>query len=161
MLKFLPAMFLIGFVLEIASIIWVGGMLGVLTTLLLLLLGGVVGAGILKSAGVNAADALRSPIQSAATQKKAASSTILRVVSGLLFIVPGFFSDMVAVLLLLPPVRWWLETQLNLSVVSTSTEHGMRDPRTGGVTIIDAEAIEIEGEIARPGEPPTRRWTDQ
>ena len=50
MLRYLPAFLLIGFVLEISSIIWVGARLGVIATLLLLLAGGIAGLSLFRSA---------------------------------------------------------------------------------------------------------------
>ena len=43
MIRFLPLLFLAAVVLEIASIIWVGGLIGIAPTLLCMVLGGIVG----------------------------------------------------------------------------------------------------------------------
>jgi UPF0716 protein FxsA len=111
MLRYLPVFLLLGFFLEIASIIWVGGAVGVIPTLLLLLAGGIIGISLFRSAGVNAATVLRSPVQDPSLHRGLAGATLLRIAAGLLFMVPGFFSDALALLLFLPPVQSWLKIQ--------------------------------------------------
>lgn len=154
MLRFLPVFLLAGFVLEIASIIWVGDALGVIATLLLLLAGGIIGVSLFKSAGVNAAQVLRSPVQDPALHRGLAGDTLARVGAGLLFMVPGFFSDVLALALFLPPVRSWLRGRMKVETFgagATRPGYARRD-----APVIEGEAIEIEGEIEpprRPGDP--------
>jgi UPF0716 family protein affecting phage T7 exclusion len=67
------------------------------------------------------------------------------VASGLLFIVPGFFSDFIALLLLLPPVRNFLMSRLKVETFPAESRAAGRYD-----TEIEAEAIEITGEIEAP-----------
>jgi UPF0716 protein FxsA len=151
MLRFLPVFLLAGFVLEIASIIWVGDALGVIATLLLLLAGGILGVSLFKSAGVNAAQVLRSPVQDPSLHRGLAGDTLVRVGAGLLFMVPGFFSDGLALLLFLPPVRRWLRARMNVEQFTTGA--GRTGPSRQQTTIIDVEAVEIHGEVEPPRRP--------
>ncbi len=154
MLRYLPVFLLAGFVLEIASIIWVGDALGVIATLLLLLAGGIIGVSLFKSAGVNAAEVLRSPVQDPSLNRGLAGDTLIRVGAGLLFMVPGFFSDGLALLLFLPPVRRWLGGRMKAGTLRTTTAETASARRH--VTVIEAEAVEIQGDAEpprRPGEP--------
>lgn len=150
MIRLLPFCFLAGLALEIASIIWVGNLLGVLPTLLLLLGGGILGLTLIKSAGTSVVSALRSPVQTAVPLRGVGEAAVGRVISGLLFLIPGFISDALACLLLLPPVRRWLRSKIRVETVSTSAQPSRRFDR-----IIEADAVEISGEIDLP-DPNTR-----
>ncbi len=145
MLRFLPFLFLVGVALEIASIIWIGGLVGVLPTLLLLFAGGMIGIGLFRSAGANMLQTLRSPIQQVSLQQGLAGKTMLRVASGFLFIIPGFFSDIVALFLLLPPVRNFLISKFKVETFPAEMSASRRYD-----TVIEAEAIEITGETEAP-----------
>ncbi len=144
MLRFLPIVFLAGGLLEIASIIWVGSAIGVIATLLLLMCGGVVGLGLFRSAGANAATALRSSIQDRRMYQSLAGTTMVRIFAGVLFIVPGFFSDIVALLLLVLPVNRWIARQAEGSPAAGQPASGGRRPNG---LVIEGEAYEVTGDV--------------
>jgi UPF0716 protein FxsA len=150
MMRLLPLLFLAGLAAELVSIVVAGSLLGVIATLLLLLTGSVLGLGLIKSAGTNAITALRSPVQNPSLQKGAAGEAVARALSGLFFLIPGFLSDVIGVLLLLPPVRRWLRLKLPVNRVSPGGPPGRQ-----GVTIIEADAVEIVGELHQPGRAPS------
>jgi len=143
MTRFLPLLFLAAAAAEIASIIWVGSLIGVFPTLLLMLLGGTIGVKLIKTAGMSLAEAIRSPVQKATPLKGIGGQAAARAVSGLLFLLPGFFSDALGLLLFLPLVRRWLGSQFRVDTYSTVRPTD--DGRFGHV--IDAEAVEIAGEV--------------
>lgn len=148
MRRFLPFLFLAAVALEIASIIWMGGLIGVVPTLLLMVLGGVAGVRLMKSAGMTVAAALRSPVQTGTPLRGLGGSAAARATSGLLFLLPGFFSDVLAILLFMPPVRSWLGSWFRVESFQAEAQSARRFDR-----VIDAEAVEISAEI----EPPPRR----
>ena len=148
MTRSLPLLFLAAFALEIASIIWVGGRLGIVPTLILMVLGAVVGVRLIRSAGTSVAAALRSPVQNATPLKGLGTQAAARTVSGLLFLLPGFFSDVLALALFLPPVRNWLGSRFRIDTYATTTTGNSRFER-----VVEAEAIEITGEIEPPERP--------
>ena len=143
MTRFLPLLFLAAAAAEIASIIWVGSLIGVFPTLLLMLLGGTIGVKLIKTAGMSLAEAIRSPMQKATPLKGIGGQAAARAVSGLLFLLPGFFSEALGLLLFLPLVRRWLGSQFRVDTYSTvrPTDDGRFGP------VIDAEAVEIAGEV--------------
>lgn len=143
MTRFLSLLFLAAAAAEIASIIWVGSLIGVFPTLLLMLLGGTIGVRLIKTAGMSLAEAIRSPMQKATPLKGIGGQAAARAVSGLLFLLPGFFSDALGLLLFLPLVRRWLGSQFRVDTYSTvrPTDDGRFGP------VIDAEAVEIAGEV--------------
>lgn len=144
MFRYLPAILLIGFILEVSSIILVGKDIGVIAAVLLLLGGVVAGVGLIRSAGTNAVAALRSSIQAPGIHRKLASSTILNLFAGLLLVIPGFFSDLVAILLLLPPVRSQLSSRVKSSSIIARTHYGEQRKRRSPGPVIEAEVLEIE-----------------
>lgn len=148
MMRPLPFLFLVAVAAEIASIIWVGSLLGIVPTLLLMLLGGAVGVRLIRSAGVSVAEALRAPVQTASPLRGMGGRAAARGLSGLLFMLPGFFSDVLGLLVLLPAVQRWLGTMFR---VDTYTTRQAADNQRFG-TVIEAEAIEITGDL----EPPDR-----
>lgn len=158
MLRFIPLLILAGIVAEIASIIWVGRAIGLLPTLLLLFGGVVIGLRLIRSAGTSVAEALRSPIQTARPMQGFGGKAIARVIAGLLFLVPGFFSDALGILVLLPPLQRWLRSRFRVetfSAASTRPQEPFHDPRFG--TVIEAEAIEIIAESEAPASPGNKR----
>lgn len=146
MIRSLPLFLLAGLVLEITSIIWVGRALGVLPTLLLLLAGAILGTSLMKAAGTSVVAALRSPVRTATPLGGIGEKALSRAVAGLLFLIPGFFSDIFGLLVLLPPVRSWLRSRFKVQTFSASTQPSGRFDR-----VIEVEAVEITGEIDAPG----------
>lgn len=151
MTRSIPLLILAGMVAEIASIIWVGRALGVIATLALLFAGGVIGIRLMKSAGTTVAAALRSPVQTSSAIGGAGSLAVTRVLAGLLFLIPGFFSDFFAVLVLLPPVRQWLQSRFRVETAYTGrTGEAQPFRERHYATVIDGEAIEITAEVEAP-----------
>lgn len=148
MLRFLPLLFLAAFAAEIASIIWVGSRIGVVPTLLLILLGGVVGLRLIKAAGLTVAAALRSPVQTRVPLKGLGGPAAAHAASGLLFLIPGFCSDLLAFLLFLPPVRRWIGARFRVQTFAAPPSGAQRLER-----VIDAEVIEITAEAEEPRGP--------
>lgn len=148
MTRLIPLLILAGLVAEIASIIWVGRMLGVLPAVLLLFAGGLIGVKLLKSAGTSVVEAFRSPIQSSSAMGGVGSVAVTRMFAGLLFLIPGFFSDILALFVLLPAVQRWVQARFHVQTFSTD---GARpsEPFGGSPfgTVIEGEAVEIVGEI--------------
>ena len=145
-LRFLPAVIVAGFLLELAVIILVGRAIGILATLLLVIAAGMLGAGIIRSAGLSLANSLRAPAIDRRFASREAAARFLYMLAGLLFIIPGFLSDLLAIALLPAPVRRWLAGKLMTSFRVYDAARPGESPNRGPV--IEGEAIEIAGEIA-------------
>ena len=146
MARFLPLLILAGIAAEISSIIWVGKVIGVGPTLILMLIGGVAGIRLMKSAGMSVAAALRSPVQTRSPLQGLGGQAAARATSGLLFLLPGFFSDAIGLLLFMPPVRRWIGSRFR---VETYRSAPPSDDRRFD-TVIDAEAVEITAGLKGP-----------
>jgi UPF0716 protein FxsA len=98
--------------LEIALFIKVGGWIGLVPTLALLVLTAVLGIVILRWQGIGVM--LRAQRQLAAGSLPVVEvfEGLCLVIAGVLLLIPGFFTDAVGALLLLPPVRRALYRQV-------------------------------------------------
>jgi UPF0716 protein FxsA len=141
MFRLVPLLVLFGFAGEIASIIWVGTTIGVLGTLVWMVLDVFAGAALLRSTGTDMASALRGRVNEPGTDRRFAARMILRAMAGLFLIVPGFFSDGLAAILMLGPVQSWLASKVQL--VATGSASGLRRPAEDRVTVIEATAVEV------------------
>ena len=92
-------------VLEILGIIWVGQHIGALWTLLLLIGGVVLGSWIIQTAGRRSLKAMASSLRRGQPDSEGLAQTGWIVVGGILFIVPGFITDVVGVLVMIPITR--------------------------------------------------------
>ncbi len=100
----LPLLFTAWLVLEIWLLVQVGSWLGGLTVVLLLITGVLVGGSLIKRAGLKALSAAIEQSKNPQSQQPQ-TGTSMTVLAGLLLIVPGFLSDVVALTLLFPPTR--------------------------------------------------------
>lgn len=100
----LPLLITAWLVLEIWLLVLVGSWLGGLAVLLLLIAGGVIGGSLIKRAGLKALSAAVEQSKNPQSQQPQ-TGTSMTVLAGLLLIVPGFLSDLVALTLLFPPTR--------------------------------------------------------
>ena len=150
LLRFLPVLLLLGLAAEIASIIWIGQVFGVIATLGLLLAAGLAGIALLRSAGLGLVDALSNRAQMASLPAKLGEETLARFTSGLLLLAPGFFSDLLAALLVVPALRRRLWAALARRVQAPTSQ------APGFGPIIDAEAVEIVARVEQL-QPPADR----
>ncbi|MBC8037257.1 MAG: FxsA family protein [Rhizobiales bacterium] len=143
--RFLALAIFLGFFLELAVLIAVGQRIGVLATLLLIVGAGILGAAVIRWAGLGLVAALRRPAMGRTFATKDAAAGFLFMVAGLLLIVPGFISDVLGLLLLPAAVRQWLAQKF---VSRLGGSRWRRESYSPG-DVIEGEAIEIEGEIAK------------
>lgn len=90
---------------EIATFIVVGQAIGLLPTLALTIGAMALGLLIVKAQGLGHLDRLRRSLRAGEAPVADMLHSLLLAVAGLLFLIPGFLTDILAVLLLLPPVR--------------------------------------------------------
>jgi UPF0716 protein FxsA len=145
-MRFVPLLFLALIGGEIAVFIVVGQRIGVLMTLLLLFASFAGGLALIRSTGLAFAEVMGRRPPSAAEASKLATSASFRMLAGVLFIIPGFLTDLLAMLLLLPPVQSLFRTRVLGGFADVKTEWSTGTTRQGPV--IDGEAVEIGGEIA-------------
>jgi UPF0716 protein FxsA len=111
--------------IEIALFIVIGQTIGLLPTLLGIVLTGVIGAMVLRWQGIAAVRELQLRMQRGEMPGRQIGDTMLIGLGGLLLLLPGYFTDLVGLLLLLPWTRELIYRLLarNLKVVEVSTTY--------------------------------------
>ena len=92
-------------IIEIALFILVGGWIGLWPTLALVVLAGTVGVMLLRAQGQNAVASLRQGVVQDTDPSEKIVRGAMSVLAGMLLIVPGFLTDIVALTLLIPQVQ--------------------------------------------------------
>jgi len=117
--------------LEIYLLIKAGSVIGALPTVALVVFTAVLGAFLLRLQGLSTMNRIRTSM----AQGKVPALEILEgaalLVAGGLLLTPGFFTDTIGFLLLIPPLRryWLLKIIDRVTINSVSREEG-RGPRT-------------------------------
>lgn len=155
------ALFLIVPLVEIALFITVGGWLTLWPTLALVLLTGIVGTTLMRWQGMQVLAELRGDLGQLKNPLSPLAHGALIVVAGLLLLTPGFFTDTIGFLLMVPKIREMIIAQVGARVqvqsFSTRTDHMHSTSRKSDhQTVIDGEFFEID-ENAPPRGP--SGWT--
>lgn len=141
--------FLVWPLVEIALFVTVGSALGLGLTLLVVLGTGLLGVAILRGQGMQSAGRLRQSMASLRNPLAMAGSDMLRMLAGVLLVLPGFLTDVLGLLLLIPAVRLVLIGLVvrRFGVASMQSDQPVR--RADGI-IIDGEFTEVEPDETRP-----------
>jgi len=138
----------IGFValplVEIALFIVVGQALGVWATLALVVLSALLGAAILRHRGLARLRDIQAMMGRGQFPGRALADAALISAAGVLLLVPGFFTDLVGLLLLLPPCRTLIYALVLTWLVPTVVTRPSAGPASGPRT------IELDPEQFRP-----------
>lgn len=155
----LVALLLLAFPLvEIAGFVIVGGWLGVLGTLAAIVASALFGIVIVRFQGIGMLQRIRAEMDAGRVPGRELAHGAMIVVAGLLLIIPGFVSDAIGVVLLVPPLRdlIWRAVARHVTIVSHS---GVRHPDgSGAARASDApRTIDLEpgeyGEYGRSDSP--------
>ncbi len=159
------------FVLELYVLVMVASHVGVLATMGLLLLSCAAGMLLLRVYGLSMSMKMRQDLMQGVLPENPLINGLCLTAAAFLFMFPGFVSDFIAVLLLLPAVRRWLLALLlsrmgdgrGGATVHTQTgymdeqgrmvwrdssdeswrEPGPQDPQSKGSVIIDCDAKDV------------------
>ena len=135
----LLVLFLVVPIVELAVIIQVGQVIGVVPTLAVLILVSVVGATLMKREGLGVLSRARQQVRTGKVPGREVADGFLIVLGGALMLTPGFVTDGVGLALLLPPVRAavrpFLLRQLQIRTLGTTVVGGRG--RRGGQGVID------------------------
>jgi UPF0716 protein FxsA len=123
--------------IEIALFIVVGQAIGVLPTILGIILTGAIGALVLRWQGLATLRDLQFRLQRGEMPARQMGDAMLIGLAGLLLLLPGYFTDLIGLLLLLPWTRELIYRLLarNLKVVDVTTSYRRVD---------DPELIELD-----------------
>lgn len=123
---------------ELFVMIEVGSVIGAGWTILLILLTAMVGMAIVRRQGMAALADLQASFAELRDPARPIAHGALIMLAGGLLIVPGFVTDVLGALLLVPPLRDWLMRRLGRHVTVVNAGWSQRRQGPGG-RVIDAE----------------------
>ena len=143
------AVFLIVPLVEIALFITVGGWLTLWPTLALVLLTGIVGTALMRWQGLKVLAELRGDMGQLKNPLSPLAHGALIVLAGLLLLTPGFFTDSIGFLLMVPRVReaviGFVGSRVQIQTFGAQTRHAEKTgSNADGPTVIDGEFFEVE-----------------
>jgi UPF0716 protein FxsA len=131
-------------ILEIYVFIQVGEWLGWINTVLLFLGAGVAGLWLMRAEGISLLMRARAQMQNGVAPIDQAFDALCLVAGGVLLLLPGFLTDIAALVLFLPPTRAALKRMLARHAIVHGGHYG--DPRQKNPMGRDADLV-IEGEF--------------
>jgi UPF0716 protein FxsA len=132
MFPVIAVIFLLVPILEIYLLIQIGQVIGALWTVLLVVLTAVIGVWLLKIQGMSTLMRAQEKMQNGQMPAQEMLEGLGLVLAGAFLLTPGFFTDSVGFLLLLPPTRAWLVSKLVAQLIRSgrfvgqSSVHGYR-----------------------------------
>jgi UPF0716 protein FxsA len=143
---------------ELAVFVQVAQWIGIVQTTLLLLLVSLLGIMVVRHQGIGVYRRVREQLRAGIVPAADLVNGLLVLIAGLLLIVPGFVTDAVGLLLLLPPVRAGVRAVLSRRYSVRAANRVVKVVNTRTTTARDApdDAIEVlpPSRPALPPEPP-------
>jgi UPF0716 protein FxsA len=148
----LAALFVLVQIIEIWLLIQVGQAIGGWQTLLLLVVDSLLGAWLLRREGRRTWRAFRLALAERRLPAREVADGVLVIIGGTLLITPGFLSDVVGLLFLLPPSRSVIRPVLTRVVAGRMGVVGLGGQRRRSSyrapTVLDGEVV--DGEVVAP-----------
>lgn len=132
-------LFLIVPLIEIALFIQVGGLIGLLPTLLIVILTAILGTVLVRGQGFAVLNQLRGTLQNLQDPTEPLAHGAMILFSGALLLTPGFFTDAVGFALLVPGIRHRIFRAIRSQINVQSFASEAPQNESAQSTIIDAE----------------------
>jgi UPF0716 protein FxsA len=150
---------------ELAAIIWVGTQIGVLPTIAILVIDSIVGSLLMRHQGRAAWRRFNLALQERRPPAKEVVDGALVIFGGALLLTPGFLTDILGLILLLPPSRaavrgalmgWFGRRFIVARVATGAANAGARVYRGRRGTRSEPQPYDVEGSAVDvdTGEPP-------
>jgi UPF0716 protein FxsA len=130
--------------IEITVLVAVGQAIGVLATILVLILVSLVGVWMLRREGSRALAAFQQAVLTRRAPHREVVDGVLIAAAGVLVLIPGFVSDVLALALLFPPTRAIISRRLTRAAVA--------DAEPVEVFVVDSVVVDVDA----PGTAPRR-----
>lgn len=155
--------FLLAFIgvplIEIALFIQVGGFIGLWPTIAIVIATAMAGTALIRRQGLNTLRRAQQEMDAQRLPVRELFDGVCLLFSGALLLTPGFLTDTIGFVLLVPPLRRRLGNYLWRVLQNAKGVHfemgGQPHSNDNEGPIVDAEAVEIKGELEK--EPPERR----
>ncbi len=149
-------------IIEIALFIQVGGWLGLWPTLGIVILTAFLGTFLVRGQGLAAIANIKTNLNELRDPTESLAHGAMILVSGILLLTPGFFTDAAGFALLVPPVRLalfkFIKSKVKVqSFVQTGAPFEQQRPASND--IIDGEFTEVDIEDAPAPDGKPSRWT--
>ena len=113
-------------IIEIYLLIEIGSMFGALTAVILVILTGFLGAFLARMQGLQTLYRIQESLRGGRMPSGELLDALLIIIAGLVLLTPGFLTDSVGFLLLIPATRnsikYWLRRQIELRYMSNRPE---------------------------------------
>lgn len=140
--------------LEIAGFVVVGSRIGALATVGLVIASAILGALLLRIQGIGALRRAQVQAQAGGAPDREIVHGAMIVLAGLLLIVPGFITDIIGLLLFLPPVRDLAWNAIRSRIVVVGTGFSMRGAQarreTKVIDLDERDYREVDGNASSP-----------
>ncbi|MEQ8288428.1 MAG: FxsA family protein [Gammaproteobacteria bacterium] len=140
MFKILFLLFLIVPLVEIAILIQIGQVIGAWPTILLVIVTAAIGAGLFRQQGLSTLSRVQTQLDDGNLPATELIEGVILLVAGAMLLTPGFFTDVLGFLILVPTIRARLATNLLSHFIATRVS--VRETENG--TIIEGEYREVD-----------------
>jgi UPF0716 protein FxsA len=155
--------FLLAFIgmplIEIGLFIQVGGFIGLWPTIAIVIATAMAGTALIRRQGFNTLQRAQQEMDAQRLPVRELFNGVCLLFSGALLLTPGFLTDIVGFVLLVPPLRRLLGNYLWRVLQNSKGVHfemgGQQRPYDHEGPIVDADAVEIKGDIEE--KPPEAR----
>jgi UPF0716 protein FxsA len=145
--------------IEIALFIQIGGAIGLFPTLAVVILTAIAGTWLVRSQGAQALMQLRASFEELRDPSEPLAHGAMILFAGALLLTPGFFTDAVGLLLLIPNVRLWLFRYVKSRLSVDSFHYGEHEPRAPSQDdVIEGHWEEVPPGPQNPNQKPSG-WT--
>lgn len=134
--------------LEIYLLLKVGGIIGVGWTIFLVVFTAVLGAGLVRRQGFSTLNRIRAQLDRGELPAAEVLEGVVLLVAGALLLTPGFFTDTLGFLCLIPPIRRALISHVLSRGTITHIHAGPQGPR-GGPGPMSGQGEPLEGQYRR------------
>jgi len=147
-------------ILEISLFIQVGGAIGLWPTLAIVILTALAGTSLMRRQGLMTLNRLQSTLATGDNPADPMVQGAMILVAGVLLLTPGFFTDSVGFLLLIPPVRRviikWASERLAHGTASFQAQGtSYQQPRQSGDQTIDGDYSVLDDLPETPPDKPS------
>jgi len=142
-------------IIEIGLFIQLGGFLGLWQTLGIVVLTALIGSLLLRTQGLSTLEELKRTAETGQSPAGPMANGALILVAGLLLLTPGFFTDGIGFLLMVPPFRVllikWIATRAQMKIyASAANSQQAPDIIDGEFEVVDDDEAGDSGWTKRP-----------
>ncbi len=142
-------------IIEIGLFIQLGGFLGLWPTLAIVVATALIGSMLLRTQGLSTLEELKRTAETGQSPAGPMANGALILVAGLLLLTPGFFTDSIGFLLMVPPVRTllikWIAARAQMKIyASAANSQQAPDIIDGEFEIVDDNEAGDSGWTKRP-----------